>query len=205
MRGMSVCYMHGGVSTNFGAGSPTYKHGRYSKVLPERLAARYDAARANPDLLSLRDDLATCESRLAELFARLDSGESGATWRALGQALADFETARALGNALASQLALAQMHTLIRQGASDDAAWEDIRAMWDMRCKLTFTETKTLHLLQQMITAEQLSVYMGVITDAIHRCVTAHAANGQARAILGDIAAEFRRLTVLQTGGGAES
>src|SRR2546427_7021535 len=79
MRGKTVCKMHGGLSKR-GMANGNYKHGKYSRVLPVRLQQSYEEATHNPQLLSVRHDLAACESLLQDAFRRLDTGESGAIW-----------------------------------------------------------------------------------------------------------------------------
>ena len=76
----------------------------------------------------------------------------------------------------------------------------EIQALWETRCKLTVTEHKTLVAMQQMVTTEQLMVYVGVITDAIRRSVLAHANAEVARTILGELSTEFHRVSVLEAG-----
>ena len=202
MQGKDVCYHHGGKSLN-GIASPRYRHGRYSKSIPAKLAQRYEVARTNPALLSVRDDLAVCESRLADLFQRVDQGESGALWKQLGATLAAFDTAVAKNDLIAMQGHLATMRTLITQGAGDYAAWAEIQALWETRCRLTAAEIKTLAAAQQFITVEQLMVYVGIITESINRIVPTHTDPASARAILGDLSAEFQKISVLEAGAEA--
>jgi hypothetical protein len=185
-------------------GSPNYKTGKYSKVLPVRLAARYEEARVNPGLLSLRDDLGACESRLAELFQRLDTGESGQVWRDLRQALRAFELASTRGDTAEMRAQLDVLRTLITQGTGDYAAWQDVRDMWIARCKMTETEQRTLLVQQQMITVTQLGAYLGIITHAIQQRVTAHADTATARRILGEISQDLARFSVLEDGRGSQ-
>lgn len=76
------CRMHGG-ATPAGVALPHFRTGRRSRDLPARLAARYQEARSDPQLLELREGIALVDARIADLLARVDAGESGARWRAL--------------------------------------------------------------------------------------------------------------------------
>jgi hypothetical protein len=196
MHGRRVCYHHGGKSL-VGAASGTYRHGKYSKVLPTRLAARYAESLANPALLSLKDDLAVCESRLADLLQRVDTGASGALWQALTQASAAFRTAMAAGDIPAMRDHVVAMHDLIQHGSADHATWQEIQRLWETRCRLTQAEVKLLMTQQQMVTTEQLMVYFGMITETIRQAVLTHADAATGRAILGDISAGFQHLSTL--------
>jgi hypothetical protein len=194
--------MHGG-KTPSGYGLPQTKTGRYSKVLPLRLAAMYEEALAHPDLMSVRDDVAVCEARLAELLTRIDTGESAQRWRDLRQALTEMSDALAADDGPTMLRHCATLHLLVRQGGDEYQAWQEIQRLWDTRCKLTSTEQKTLVAAQQMISTQQLMVMMGVVTDAIKRAVTAYAEPTVARSILGDLSQEFSRLGM--AGGVAEA
>src|SRR3954451_14863589 len=89
--------MHGGKVPR-GRALPQTKHGRYSKDLPTRLLATYSAAQADTELLSLRDDVALLDARLADVLARVDTGESSALWLDLGATLKAFQQASAAGD-----------------------------------------------------------------------------------------------------------
>src|SRR2546428_11955399 len=129
MRGKTVCKMHGGLSKS-GMANGNYRTGKYSRVLPVRLQQSYEEATHNPQLLSVRHDLAACEAMIQEAFARFDSGESGAAWRALQAALAAFEAAERRGDDAVMVAHLATMRALIRRGTREQAIIEDICTLW---------------------------------------------------------------------------
>ena len=128
MRGKTVCKMHVGKSKS-GMAHGNYKHGRYSKVLPVRLQRSYEQATNNPQLLSVRHDLAACEALLVEAFGRLDTGESGQVWSDLREALTAFEKAEVRRDPDAMDEQLATIRTLIRRGHGEADVIEDIRAL----------------------------------------------------------------------------
>ena len=168
MHGSHLCYMHGG-KTPRGHALPQTTHGRYSKDLPTRMAPRYADALADTELLSLRDDVAVVDARIAELLARIDAGESGRIWAQLIQAKSDLlkateETER--------RLALAEILRLIDKGNADWMVVEDIVHLQDHKRKLGESERKRLIEMRQIITAEQAAVLLGAITDVIVRNVT---------------------------------
>ena len=73
MRGREVCYMHGG-KTPRGVASPHFKGGRHSKSIPTRLAARYEEAREDPDILALGEEIALTDAQISDALARLYEG-----------------------------------------------------------------------------------------------------------------------------------
>jgi hypothetical protein len=202
MHGRDTCYHHGG-ATPRGYGLPQTTHGRYSKVLPLRLAARYEEARNNKNLLSLRDDIAVAESRLSELLGHLATGESGALWQTLRETLEAFTLALAQRDGATMNAHLATMRHVITQGTDDTTAWGEIQKLWDTRCRLIATEQKTLIAERQTVTVEQLMIMMGVVTNAIQRIVPAYTDQASARNILGALSTEFNRISLLENGAEA--
>jgi hypothetical protein len=89
VRGRTRCRVHGG-KTLVGSASPTYRTGRYSKYVPERLRERYEAAEDDAELLSLRGEIALTDARLLDLLARVNTGESGQLWAELRRAYREF-------------------------------------------------------------------------------------------------------------------
>jgi hypothetical protein len=70
------CHYHGGKSLA-GIASPTYKEGKYSKHLPQRMREAYALAIDDPQLLEQREQIGIIDARLIDLLARVDTGESG--------------------------------------------------------------------------------------------------------------------------------
>jgi hypothetical protein len=171
MRGRDVCYHHGAMTPR-GIASPHTITGRYSKHLPTRMAARYQEAQADPELLVLRDEIALLDSRLADVLARVDSGESGALWKQLSSSWSVFVKARASGKVDEMRDALATHESLIDRGLADYAAWAEIGQLLDRRARFVESERRRYVEMQQMVSVEQAMLFLGAVTDAIRRHVT---------------------------------
>jgi DNA polymerase/3'-5' exonuclease PolX len=169
--GMEVCHMHGG-KTPRGPALPQFRTGKYSKLLPTRLLARYRAAERDADLTSLRSELALVDARLADLLTRVDTGESGALWGAVLKAHRAFRRYKTTGDVTRMREALAELESCIDAGVPDYEAWAEIQELLETRRKLCDSETRRLVVLQQMISAEQLTILLGVIVEIIARHVT---------------------------------
>jgi hypothetical protein len=202
VRGNAKCRMHGGQSLS-GLASPRLITGKYSKVLPARLATKYLEAKNSPRLLSLADDIAAAEARLMDLFQRVDSGESGALWHSLGATLDAFNTALAKNDLPAMHAHLATIRSTVTQGCDDSTGWSEIQDLWKTRCLLTQTEMKTLVTMQQMVTTEQLMQMFGIISHAIQEAVTTYAHPEACRKILDTLSVEFQRISTLEEAKGA--
>ena len=170
MHGKTVCYHHGG-KTPRGHALPQTTHGRYSRDLPTRLAARYQASQTDPDLLNLNAEIALMDARLADLLRRVDTGESGQLWRDLKATYTAMEDAQRAKDFAAVARLLSELGALIRHGHSDYAAWADVRTLVDQRRRLVEAERKRLTEMQQLITAEQAMMLVTRLSSAVRRHV----------------------------------
>jgi hypothetical protein len=184
--GMDVCHYHGG-KTSRGPASPQFRTGRYSKFLPSRLVARYHESLNDPELTSLRSELALTDARLVDLLGRVHSGESGALWLKLQRAYRDFRRDQHAGNVVKMREAFAAMETHLEAAVVDTEAWAEIHEPIETRRKLAATESQRLITLRQMITAEQAMLLIGTITDIVTRHITD-------KQVLTNITIELQRL-----------
>lgn len=185
VSGRTVCHIHGGKSLA-GLASPRLSHGRYSRVLPARLSARYEEARQDMALLELRDEIGLVDSRIVDLLARIDTGESGAIWQALKAAYTDL--LRAKHDPAKAALALNAIGDLITRGHADYAAWNEIAAVLEQRRRLVESERKRLIELRDTITSGQAMVLVTALLSSIKEHVTD-------RQALSRIQNDFIRLT----------
>lgn len=171
LKGRSRCRLHGG-ATPQGLASPNLRHGRYSKALPARMAAAYQSALEDPELLSTREDIAALLARQEDLLARADTGEAGALWRGVRAAWADLHRSEAAGKPVDVAAAIATLDRLIKEGVADYQAWDEVLKTVEQVRRLRETERKRLEVLEATVTAEQLTLFVGALTDSLRRHVT---------------------------------
>lgn len=164
------CRIHGG-KTPMGAALPQFKTGRYSKYIPARMAGRYEEARADAELLALREDIGLVDARLGDLLSRVDTGESGKLWSDLQAARLDLIACKKANDIKGQMEALNQIMELIAAGHTDYRAWGEIAAVLDQRRRLVESERKRLVEMQQMISAERMMVLLGAIVGVIQEHV----------------------------------
>jgi hypothetical protein len=193
-RGKTKCRRHGGKSVS-GLAHGNFKHGRYSKDLPTALAARAAEAAANPRLLSLSDDIAVTEARLADLLRDV---EQGVCWDEVVAALAAFDAAQAAGDWGRMDAQFAALRGLVARGQAGQRVWQDIRQLWATRGKLVQIEVKTLQGLQQLVTVQQQLLLLGALTQAVVEAVERYADKATGRQILKAVQAEVTRLATLE-------
>ncbi len=181
--------MHGG-SSPVGLANGNFRHGRYSRAIPARLFERFAIGASDPELLSLRNEIALVDARIEDVLGRVDCGEAGCLWRDLRAAYVRMTKAQAGGDIAAGSQALVEIGGLIQRGAADDAAWDDLGRWIEKRRKLTESEAKRLVALRLVITAEEA---MALIA-ALEAIVKKHVSDRQAlRAIAADLYELARR------------
>jgi len=118
MNGKRVCKDDEGKSPG-GVASPSFKHGRYSRYMPPKLADVFMRVIQDPDLLSLNMDIATFEARIDQLFRSLKGGNPGKLWaKAMGEWTGLWE-ATARGDAKDIMKHRNRLDTLLREGSGD--------------------------------------------------------------------------------------
>jgi hypothetical protein len=209
MKGRDVCYHHGGKS-RLGAGSGTYKRGRYSKFLPSRMAADQQALLDDPKLLELAENIATVDARIIDLFKRVDHGEAGGLWRSAQEAFARLRQEQARNNPDGMMLALAQAERAIAQGAGDYQAWDELSKQFELRRKLCDSENRRITQAHEVLNANEAMVLMSQVVSTVQKHVldlpqllTRYPDDTPlaiARRILGGIAAEMQGTVLMRQG-----
>lgn len=171
VRGQRVCRMHGAHSRK-GAASGRFVDGRYSKALPERLAARYAAAEADPELLNLRSEIALVESLITDALVTLDSGGAFTVFADLRRDWQQLLRLQAAGKTAEAGVVLKQIGEGIATGASAGQTLDALTRLIDQRRKLVESEQKRLVAMQQILTTEQAMTFVGVVMGAVKAHVT---------------------------------
>lgn len=206
------CHRHGGPALT-GVAAPGWRGRGVSRVLPERLLNHYNEAMDDPNLLSLRQEIALQRALLNDLLVRLQEGHHvpGAAFvatGALGKAWRGFEAAYRAGDADRIGTALRALDEAVR---AVQAAMQPERVERDLRTEVRSTtlnlerlarsENSRLTELHNMVTAERALALQHASVQALLDVLAAHVPDVQTRsAIRRDVAA---RLQVLVRGGGA--
>jgi hypothetical protein len=182
--GRERCRFHGG-KTRMGPGSGTFTTGKFSKFLPSRMAADFDAAMGDPELVSLRKEIATVDARIIDLYKRVDKGEAGTIWEELHEGWASLERAQARAEAGAYQAAFDHVKRIVAKGYSDTAAWAEVCKQIDLRRKLVDSEQRRMTLAHESLNSDRAMMMMARMVGIIQKHVTD-------RGILGAIAADMQ-------------
>lgn len=170
MDGMDVCYHHGG-ATPKGIASVHYKGKERSKYLPKGMLTAYEDMMANPDLLSVRADVALVDALIASKLPKLEEGESAQHWefaiKLIGKARVAYKSEQygQLEECLHELEALADDRRLFY------ATEQEVSAQLELRRKLVDTENKILYNKEKSLTIEEAMLLMNAMVESVRRNV----------------------------------
>lgn len=165
MVGRDFCRNHGGRALA-GPDHPNLRHGRYSKYLPERLAERAAVAASDPNLVSLRDELALLDALTQEALGQMDAGGGAALWYDLQRHWRTFERAMASGDLQAMRAAVAEVSEVISRGVKDASALSTVRGLIQDRRRVARDEVQRERALEQHLTAAQAMLLAEALAGA---------------------------------------
>lgn len=170
------CRLHGGKQPAPGPSHPNWKHGRQSKFmehLPQKLRASFLASIDDPDLLSVRNELALMDSRLHELLQRLQSGETVERMRMLSETVHQIRSALLVKDPNLKELRdLAdKARMLVDTSFGEDSVWNKIEGAISSRISLTETERKVMEMKQANIASDRLQVLMQQLLSSVRQHV----------------------------------
>jgi len=176
--------------------------------LPERMVRNFVASMENPNQLSSAIGIALMDGRLSDLLARVDTGESGETWRSLREtyraaekALTKWNRAGDTVDGIKAKTEFFQAHetigALIAEGAADYQAWDEVRHVIEDRRRQAETEIRRVEKAEGMMTPAQVDAHMAAVMAMMISVVRNYVRD---RDTLGKIAAQFNALAPLAGG-----
>lgn len=164
--GKARCRLHGG-SMSKGAGHPSFKHGRYSSVLPKNLLAKYLAAAKDPELLSHQDELRLLDAHLGELVEALKRHDQRNVTDEAMEAWGFFKKDYNIKWFQRLDELLGTPNTEV------PPEWSEIRDVVDLRKRVLESETKRLKELDGFMRKEDILIINAFTQEAIRRGVMA--------------------------------
>lgn len=193
LHGRTRCKFHGG-KTKTGMDAPAFKHGRYSAYVPDNLLAAYNEAITDPDLLSMRDNVAVLDARIIELLSDANTGAASAElWESLIDEWARFMVAIKSGNQRNQGRSINRLNQIINDGATAAAAWRELYTVTEHRRRSVETEQRVITTRETMITIETALLILTAQIEAIKTALVKHVDDQQTRVRIIDAAVEANR------------
>jgi hypothetical protein len=167
VKGSAVCYHHGG-ATPRGIDAGAFRHGRYSKSLPDRLHVAYRKVLTDEQRHDLRDELAVSRTKADDILRKMQRGESDSLWLLLRDKAQQMR--RASGDKGRAARLQEEILSLIDSG--DEAlAWRDLNCWLRQIQRLSEADARIAIAKQQWISVEEVMALTALILDAIRRHV----------------------------------
>jgi len=148
IRGTKRCRLHGGLTPS-GFASPHFRHGKYSRHLSGAFAEAFATRLDDPELLSLRDDIAIADTRLLELVGQAQSDSSAANWKRCGELVREYDrikadTIEATEKYKLQAPIMVELWSLIYAGEIAEQKWEEARKQNLFKSRLIDSERKRM-------------------------------------------------------------
>lgn len=169
--GTHVCRMHGAKQslTKRGAANPAYKDGKRSKYATHVLAGeKYLAALADPDLLTNKHEIALLESIMHSTSDDLAAVLEPKLWQKLDDQCHAFRAALQSGNKPDQIKAFLGIERIRDVGLQSSTSVKSLREMFLERDRLVTSQTKMEVQAGQMMTAEQVTGFVMMLSQIIN-------------------------------------
>jgi len=171
--GREVCRIHGG-ATPKGIESKSFKHGRNSKYLPDKLATRFqdfDNERNCGRLSTLDEQIDLVYLRISILCESLDSGNSLSAWKIVDRSFKKLKDAVHLNDPKKFQNALCDFEEAIKTGKDDFYSWNELVKAQDHLRKLLSSERKRMIDEGYMLSINDVLLILSAIGEIINRTI----------------------------------
>lgn len=158
------------------------------------MLADYEEKASDPELLSLRHQIAVVDARIRDVLRRVDTGEAGANWQAARKAVKAFQTAARAQDSDQMDRAFGEIAAAVRAGAGDAAAWAEVMSLFDQQRRLVESENKRVSQLQIMITSERALLMFGAMGHEFRQCILNHCDDELAERMIEDMRARLEKL-----------
>lgn len=152
-----------------GAAHPGYKHGRYSRNLPDRLQGHFLDYLTDPNKLALDSEIALLQTRITELITKLDVEGSAQAWAKAKQVKNDMLFANRRRDAMAFSEKLQELSNLLDKGVEDFQSWEQIGHFIDRLRKVQEAEVKRIQAAQETMSHQEAMAFLTAIAGILRR------------------------------------
>lgn len=189
--GNVVCRHHGAGTAAKPGGRPPVT-GKHSKHLPLRLLEQYEEFMNNPDVLSMRSELALLDMRVGEILERLDTSHSDAAWGKIRLAYSILKRMDGIDDA-----SMLDMEGLLEEAidieVEEREVWDEVGKLIEQRRKVADTERRRVVDAHQYLSYSEATAMLAFVVDT----VMTHVDDPQVRKLI----AERLRVFAHTTGG----
>lgn len=169
--GWTVCKYHGAGSSDAPAGRPPVT-GRYSHHLPTRYIKNYEDYLADPNLLSMREEMALLDVRISELLVKLDTADAPAAWTRINVATLGLEKALADGKFDNLSSIAESLRDAITAHRDDKDTWTEVVSLIDQRRKVADVERRRIEAAKRYLTLQEANAMLAYFVTSVMKHVS---------------------------------
>ncbi len=166
MRGKDHCDIHGGKSLR-GMELPQFKHGGWSRSLPDRLSQRYQEILNDEQRHDLRNQIALADAKIVDLLKGMERGESDRLWVQLRKMERAFRRANRRDEQEIAADLLGEMLEIIQKGGDEALAWADVDRWLYRQGRAIEQDLRVAQIKHQVITIDEFMAMMGRLLEII--------------------------------------
>lgn len=170
-HGWSVCKYHGAGTLENPAGRPPVS-GNYSSHLPTRYMADFESYMTDPNLLSMRKELALLDVRMGELLSRLETADAPLAWNKVAMAAAMLEKMLASGKTDALCDIIELMRSAIDIHKEDRDTWNELVNLIDKRRGVADVERRRIEAAKKYLTMQEANAMMAFLINSVMKHVS---------------------------------
>ena len=193
IKGKARCKNHGGLTPG-GIASPNYKHGRYSKVMPQRIGEIAYAAAHDPELLNLRPLIGVYEARIQMALSELDTSGGYERLARIRDVHKQFRDAWRAKDSAAIYAAIAELDKAVYAAGYDFDLWREIDTAAINLKKLMESERKRQIEMNALLPAALVSDFAANILMIVRDEVTDPSTWGRVQARVTDLIGSKQRI-----------
>lgn len=159
------CLVHGGKVPK-GVQHHATQTGKYSKYIPENLQNRHEEFLKSKDIMTLSDEIAVIESRIAQLLERANDSQAGLYIDELVRRFNRLDTVRGTDGEQAAWINLEQ---LVQKAENDMYLWDEMAKQMDLKRKMVDTERRKMSDLNQYITVDRAMLMFQGLSNIVNR------------------------------------
>jgi len=172
MRGSDVCHIHGGKSLK-GEQLPQFKHGKFSKYMPQRLKQRFEEVGSDKHVSVLGRNISIRDALLADRLQSLDDyPESSELWNKMQKLLSELTKAFENENYGGVKVCIDLMNEVVSDGMLMHMTIGDINDLMKEQRQDEKAIADIQYKGENAIPASQLMTLMGAVLHVITEVVT---------------------------------
>ena len=160
------CRLHGG-NTPTGKEHGAFKHGKYSKSLPDSTREKYESAREDDTLTTLREEIAVVESRIHLTLEELETEDSADLWAELENEVNELKAARDAQDAVTVARKIERVRELVEVGADERSKWREVMSLFEHKRRLMESERRREKALQAYVPIEDWKVQVQALNEVL--------------------------------------